>query len=107
MRPPCGMAVHSREHGGGVLPVMRALVTGDVCFDIASIDRTAVEAMLAMGLGPVVAHVTSASPTAGACSCADEIVAAHLTAQVLTANGFNALEDALGAAAEVGSVPIL
>jgi hypothetical protein len=89
-----------------VLPVLQALVADDLGFEIETIASQAISRALRIGLGPALAYVTRRSGTKGSVH-SDEILAADLTARVLTAELFDALEAVLRAANAVGSVPIL
>lgn len=90
----------------GVLSVLQALVAEDNSFDVGSMAPPAISRALQIGLGPTLAYVTRRSGTT-ASPHMDDILAADLTARLLTAEIFDALEDVLKAANAVGSVPVL
>lgn len=108
MEPAADRAESGRQspEAPGVLPLLRALLAGNRDFDVGSLERRAVDRTFEAGLGPILAYVTrNSGPVPSA--YADDIQAADLTARLLTAELFDALEDVLAATNAVGLRPVL
>ncbi len=86
----------------GVLRLLHALTAGQTDLDLDVLDASVVEHALERGLGPVLAHVTSASGPSSTNACASRIRAANLTARVLTAVKYDVIADVLSAADSIG-----
>jgi hypothetical protein len=108
MAPAPERAGSARRRSGppGVLPLLQALLAGNRGFDVGSLGKQAVDRTFEAGLGPILAYVTR-SADAIPQSYADDIEAADLTARVLSAEIFEALEDVLAATNAIGCRPVL
>lgn len=91
----------------GVMPLLQALVAGRTDFDLETLTPRAIDRAFDAGLGASLAHVTRDAPARPASPYADDIQAADLTARVLSAEIFDALDDAVVAVNAVGCRPVL
>jgi hypothetical protein len=90
----------------GLLPWMKALLTGRTDVDVAQVPVAQVERALRDGLGPMLAHISARAGLIDG-QIAQQIQAADLTARVLTGEKIDVLRDVLEAAAAVGCQPVL
>ncbi len=104
---PSARTRSSRRTLPGILPIFRAIATGGTDLDLSELDPSVVRLALQNGLGPILAHVGRDCDANARSPFADEIRAADLTARVLTAEAFDAVEDILRASAAVSCQPVL
>ncbi len=90
-----------------MIPVLLALVREQSDFDPRTLPAPAIDRVFDTGLGPALAYVSRKGPDLSGSPRAGEIQAADLTSRVLTAEIFDALEDAVAAANDVGCQPVL
>jgi hypothetical protein len=95
----------STRGSSSVLPLLQALIAGNRRFDPVLLGGRAIERALDIGLGPALACVTCDVPsrTLGL----PDVLAADLTARLLTSERFEILETVVGSLSLGGCAPVL
>ena len=91
----------------GLLPILKAVGTGNTDFDLSKLAPSTTSAALKNGLGAVLAHVSHDCPTSSRSAFAGEIRAADLTARLLTADILDAIGHILRASDTASYRPLL
>jgi len=91
----------------GLLPILKAVATGNTDFDLSKLAPSTTGAALENGLGAVLAHVSRDCPTNSHLAFAGEIRAADLTARLLTADVLDAIGHILRASDTNSCRPLL
>jgi hypothetical protein len=106
------MTVHSvkpigdAHRASGLWPLLRAAVSGTTDLDVDALQPTVIEYALEQGLGPILAHAAVRGRTRDN-PYTNRIRAADLTARILTAEKYEAIEEVLAAAAADGCRVVL
>jgi len=92
----------SQPPSTGLLPILRAITSGETTLDPRSLGGPLLEHALRNGLGPVIARVSADAAAGGEAVYRQSVRAADLTARLLTAEKYDTLSEVLGAAEAVG-----
>ena len=91
----------------GLLPILGAVTTGDIGFDLGTLDPLTITEAVKNGLGAILAHISRNNPVNLRSALAEEIRAADLTARIVTADTLDAIRHILRACDTAAYRPLL